>query len=327
MTRRPVGEFDLIREIRQSLNEQPSHIIRGIGDDAAVYRANPGRDQIVTTDIMVEHVHFDMAYTPPDSLGWKALAINLSDIAAMGGEPRCAVVNLGLTGSLDEETILAIYEGLNRCGQVFNCPVIGGDTVKSPQYNFIGVTLIGEVQEGRAILRSGARIGDAICVTGDFGNARTGFEVLSEKTDPYAYPRSTLKFLEPTPQIRIAEKMIQSGDIHAMIDVSDGLASEMHHICRESRVGCRMDAETIPVSSECVRWCALKNQPLLPFALSSGEEYELLFTCSPGTLDSLKSMDCPVTRIGRIVPEEEGISLRESGSERPLENSGWDHFG
>jgi thiamine-monophosphate kinase len=326
-----VGEFGIIDRLEGMLRSGSDRIVCGIGDDAALIRQKPGFHSVLTTDALVEGVHFDLTYTPLDSLGWKSLAVSLSDLAAMGATPVCAVVSVAVPGSFDLEGVEAFFSGLKRCGEAYQCPVAGGDTVRSLRDFFISVAVEGEVESGKAVLRSGAKPGDALCVTGELGGAKTGFEVLSGRGEEDLFPESVRRFLEPFPRIREASELLRRLPVSSMIDVSDGLASEIGHLCRRSRTGCRIRREHIPLSREAARWAERKQKSIDPFLYESGEDYELLFTVDSGAFADPEgfrrtAQELQVTILGEITESEKGISVENNGKLARLATKGWDHF-
>ncbi|MFC1501828.1 thiamine-phosphate kinase [bacterium] len=326
-----VGEFGLIDRIRKLVDVPSEGIVLGIGDDAAVFRTVPGHLAVMTTDALAEGVHFDLSYTPLESLGWKALAISISDIAAMGGIPKYAVVSMAIPENWSVEDVESFYKGMARCGHTYDCTIIGGDTVGSKSGCFISVTVVGEVEKDSVVQRNGASAGDMLCVTGSLGESRTGREVLKSKTDVQEFPRSVKRFLEPRPRIREARELIrETGDVTAMIDISDGLASEIHHLCRESGVGCIIREENIPISDEAVQWTKHKELSPVQFVLQSGEEYELLFTVKKSKFETWQKnppKEINIIPLGGIVKRKKDIYLVRNGKRFPITLHGWDHFG
>jgi len=326
------GEFGLIGRIREIAGPPPDRVLAGIGDDTAVFRPRSGYDVLFACDALVEHIHFDLSYTPLDALGWKALAVNLSDIAAMGGIPIGAVVSAAIPRTWSVEDVEALFSGLVQCGRFFGCALVGGDTVASGGGCFLSVSVVGEVETDKAVRRSGANAGDLLCVTGEIGGGRTGFEVLTQPGDRSRYPVSVERFLRPRPRLSESRTLVRYFPIASMIDISDGLASEIRHLCLESGLGCRVDEETVPVSEEALRWAKENNRPVLPYAFESGEEYELLFTVPPEEAVDLlprfktDTEHCPVTVIGEMRPKSEGACVQWGGSLYPLDTDGWDHF-
>lgn len=320
------SEFDLIEHIRSARHPKDQHLRLGIGDDAALIHPNPGWETIVTTDTLVEHIHFDLSYTPLETLGWKSLAINLSDIAAMGGKPVCAVISLGIPKTWSFEMVDQFYQGLSECGDAYHCPIAGGDTVRVPNDSVITVTAIGEVETGKAVLRSGARPGDWLFVTGPLGASKTGLDVLMAGIQDSVYTEAVDHFLKPTPRIREARALVSTGCVTSMIDISDGLASEIRHLCRESNVGCRIYADQIPVACAAKAWADTNKQSPVGLAVQSGEEYELLFTTEPNMVDMMNTESVSIIKIGEVLDSPGGIYFHEHGKDSVLSMSGWDHF-
>jgi thiamine-monophosphate kinase len=327
-----VGEFGLIERIRKICPGYGNRIILGIGDDAAIVESQSGRSLILTTDALVEGVHFDLRYVPLDSLGWKALAVNLSDVAAMGGAPICCLITVAIPECWNVERFELLYQGIIQCGERYQCPIAGGDTVKSPSSSFISVSVLGEAQAGEIKKRSGARSGDLLCVTGELGGARVGLEVLRAGEDESDfYTKSISRFLKPIPRIAESQKLISELSVTSMIDISDGLASEIRHLCKASGLGCRLFGDRIPVSDETVRWAQKNGISPLEIALESGEEYELLFTVDPIILNrktheySSKQTGL-FSIIGEMRPQSEGLQIRDGSRARTMANKGWDHY-
>lgn len=316
--------------MRKIVDETSEDVVLGIGDDAAVFRSAPDHLTVITTDAMVEGVHFDLSYTPLESLGWKSLAINISDVAAMGGMPRHGVVSLAIPEKWKVEDVESLYEGMARCGRTYGCDIIGGDTVRSQRDAFLSVTVTGEVEKNKVIRRSGSRIGDVLCVTGELGGSRTGLEVLRSGKDKKHFHQSVQRFLEPRPRIQEAGQLIRGMHVSSMIDISDGLASEILHLCRESKLGCVVSEEAIPTHPEAILWSQKQEMKTSDFVLQSGEEYELLFTTARSDLEMWQEQnrsDLTVTVLGEMVSEEEGTVLLTKSGRRALAPGGWDHFG
>lgn len=326
-----VGEFGLIDRIRQIVGQTPETVVVGMGDDGAVLRSQPGWNTVLTTDALVEGVHFDLSYTPVESLGWKALAINLSDVAAMGGIPRYAVVSLALPSTWTVEDVALLYEGMGRCGRKYGCAVVGGDTVRSRDGCFVSVTVFGEVEEGCAVGRDGAHEGDYLCVTGEMGGARVGLEVLRSGEDERRFRDAVSRFLEPAVRLQEARRLVRELGVSSMIDVSDGLASEVGHLCKQSDLGCLLWEEKVPVAEDAVRWNRQEGTAFSAYALESGEEYELLFTVDKSRYDAWRvgtknSGRVEVTVVGQMTRKEDGIRVVREGEVFPLLPAGWDHF-
>ncbi len=326
---RDLGEWGILRRLRKEMPEYGKEVLVGFGDDGAVFSIRHGKKVVFSSDAMAEGVHFDLRYTPPESLGWKAMVSAVSDILAMGGMPLYTLVSIGLPDSWRVEDLDAVYRGLKRCGKSYRCPVIGGDTVCSKAV-FISVAVVGEVEQQHVATRGGAKKGDILCVTGSLGGARTGLEVLKSGKDKDRFQDSIYRFLEPVPPGHMARELVTGLGVTSMIDISDGLISEAFHLCEESGLGCRFFGERIPVFPQAQEWCKQEGVLVLDFAMNSGEEYELLFTADPRRFREWESHwdetrgTFPVV-IGEMC-EAGRMSLVIEGQETPLTLSGWDHF-
>ena len=300
-----IGEFGLIRQIRNTTRVSNPAVLMGIGDDTAVIRGSSKKDMLFTTDMLIEGIHFEITEASPYEIGRKALAVNLSDIAAMGGWPTVAVVAVGLPPDLPPKFVRELYEGIEDLASSFNVSIVGGDTNRSGKI-VISVALLGEVEKNKALLRSGAKEGDVIFVTGLLGGS-------------YA-SKWHLNFI---PRLEESRFLSRHFKIHAMIDISDGLASDIHRVCEESGVGAILSQEAIPVSP-----FAKKREA----ALTDGEDFELLFTLSPKeaarlTLYSSDRNIGPFWPVGKIVPRRQGIKMTgPRGSVKDLPEKGYDHF-
>jgi thiamine-monophosphate kinase len=325
------GEFELIRRIRSRIGCPGGSIAQGIGDDTAVLSSAGDRDLLLTSDALVEGVHFRKSYTPMESLGWKALAVNLSDVAAMGGTPLACVVTLGISEGWKTSDVDEVYEGLIRCSVFGECPVSGGDTVRTKGAGFIDVTVLGMAEKGKAKLRSGARPGDRIWITGKPGGARTGLEVLENEVPEEEFIDSVNRFLEPRPPVKFAPLLAGCSGIHAMIDISDGIASDLIHVCEESGMGCELWRENIRPTEETMLWCSREgDKDPVEFALAGGEEYMLLFTADPVEIgeDFLRSIGATeeISCIGCITEQNQRVMISNCNRRETLKPSGWDHL-
>ena len=309
-------------------------VIIGINDDAAVLDEGSEHLILVTTDAFVEKIHFDCVYASFYQIGWKAMAANLSDIAAMGGIPSVATSALAVSNVVSVEDIQALYQGMDAIGERFYCDIVGGDTISSSGPMMLSITLLGKVSKKQLTLRSGAQVGDLICVTGHLGGSRAGLKVLQKHSQE---PSSVLhsedetlvikKHLEPMPRIMEASLLTRTGAIHAMIDVSDGLSSEIHHICTQSQVGAKIFAGQVPIDSSTKRIAEAYQDSALDYALSGGEDFELLFTVSPEDIDRC-SLDTHISVIGEILEQEADVTLHyKDGSVEHIPCSGYQHFG
>ncbi|MFW6135925.1 MAG: thiamine-phosphate kinase [Chloroflexota bacterium] len=329
-----LGEFPLIDRVAEIVAVERADVLVGIGDDVAVLA--DGEELILATvDSQVEGVHFLRHVTTPRQLGRRALAINLSDIAAMGGRPQYALVSLALPSDTDVAWVEELYRGLREEGDRSGTAIIGGNMASSPERAFIDVCVLGRVRRHHLMLRSGAQPGDQVLVTGNLGDAAAGLAVALDPDLPVAASqREALlsRYLTPTPRLAEAAVIARSGAATAMIDVSDGLSSDVGHICDRSQVGVRLWAERLPISSAARRVARLNDEPAWRLSLGASDDYELCFTAPPEATDALiadvrEETGTSVTRIGQIVPPQEGRSLiLEDGGEIALEAAGWQHF-
>jgi len=323
-----VGERPLIDLITRRLARSPQ-VILGVGDDAAVLPSPPGR-LLFTTDMLVEGVHFRPGFGTPEQLGYKALAVNVSDIAAMGGTPLAAVVSLALPGTMEAESVTALYEGLDRAARGFGVAVAGGDTVASPGPLVINVALTGYADEGKIVTRRGARPGDLVYVTGSLGAAAAGLFVLEH---PGAWPATAARFvcqrfLEPVPHLE-AGRLLAAGGASAVCDNSDGLAREMHDLGRASRVGCLIYPERLPVEEPVRIIAAAAGAKVWDWALSGGEDYGLVACVPPQAAPALeeacREAGIAFTPVGRITAG--GLkTVWPDGRILPLTPGGFAHF-
>lgn len=331
-----LGEFGLIDRIGKTAPRSAKRAPIGIGDDAAALLLSPSSSLLATTDMLLEGVHFDLKTTDRYSLGWKAAAVNLSDIAAMGGVPRFCLTALGIPSSLTVEQVDEFYRGLAACMKKYGTVLVGGDTCSSRKGLIITVTVLGEAKQQQIITRSAARPGDLIYVTGTLGDSAAGLEILQSaeggvrKKSSILNPQSAIKklierHLRPVPRVAEGRKLALSGIASAMIDVSDGLSSDLGHICEQSGVGAEIFADRIPLSKELMAARGLKRTPLA-YALSGGEDYELLFT-SPVELErEILSLHIRATVIGAITRRKGMRMVTEKGGSRPITPAGYDHF-
>lgn len=331
-----LGEFPLIDRVAELLNVDRPDVIVGIGDDVAVLDTG-GEDWLLAkVDIQVEGVHFLREAIHPRQLGRKALAINLSDIAAAGGQPDYALVSLVLPADTDVGWVDELYRGLRGEADRFGVAVVGGNMANSPDGIVVDVFVLGRVQRQHLLLRSGARPGDRVLVTGTLGDAAAGLALLlapSIVVDAAVREGLLARHFTPTPRLAEARVIARSGRATAMIDLSDGLSSDVGHICDRSQVGVRIWAGCLPISPAARRVAALSDRPPWELALEGGEDYELCFTVPPAAAEGLASSieqgtGTRVTIIGEILPLREGRWLvLEGGEVRPLEARGWVHFG
>jgi thiamine-monophosphate kinase len=332
-----VGEFGLIRRISDLLNREgirSERVTLGIGDDTASFLPRPGYELLVTCDCMVEGRHYLPRYIRPRDLGRRAMTLNISDIGAMGGRPLYALISLGLKAEILVQDIEEIYRGFLVELNPFGASIIGGNLTESGNGMFIDITLIGEVEQGRGVRRSGARPGDAILVTGYPGQAAAGLQLLLQAPDDSKLLGHPLVKIYHTPSHRaqLGEAIAQAGCATAMIDTSDGFLGDLGHICEESGVGAEVFKEKIPISEDLRDAALILNRDPYDFFLGESDDYELVITCRPqdvALLHSIMIRCCPVplTEVGRITsPAREITLLFPDGDRRPVKPSGWDHF-
>ncbi|MCK5146066.1 thiamine-phosphate kinase [bacterium] len=321
------GEFNIIRQMHRVLGAASADVYLGIGDDAAVLNVKPEHQILLTADALVEGVHFNRSYTPLDALGWKSLAASISDIAAMGGRPEAAIVSLAVDDTWSIDDITMLYTGLKECALNYNCRIAGGDTTRSLSGAFINITLMGVVKTGLAVTRKGARSGDLIGLSGPIGSARCGLEIL-ESSCIHEYPLSVEAFLKPVPSVDLGLWLAKELNVTSMIDISDGLSSELHHLCDASNTGCQIELANIPVTDEVKTWALSNNFDPVDIVMNSGEEYCLLFTCNADHAQIFKSSmpPKPIHFIGTMTDEVECRTVITPAGKQTLERSGWDHF-
>lgn len=329
-----LGEFPLIDKVAQIVGVERPDIVVGIGDDVAVLA--DGEELILATvDSQVEEIHFLRDVITPRQLGRRALAINLSDIAAMGGRAQYALVSLALPSDTDVTWVEDLYRGLREEGDRFDTAIVGGNMASSPERAFVDVCVLGRVRRQHLMLRSGARPGDRVLVTGTLGDAAAGLTAALEPDLPLTgtQRRAVLaRYLTPTPRLAEAAVIAESRAATAMIDVSDGLSSDVGHICERSHVGVRLWADRLPISAATRNAARLTERPAGQLALGASDDYELCFTAPAGAVDDLiaavqEETGTRVTDIGHILSPQEGrwLVLAE-GQEVPLEAGGWQHF-
>ncbi|MBI4259373.1 MAG: thiamine-phosphate kinase [Actinobacteria bacterium] len=332
-------EDELIAAIRRVLSGDHPGVVLGVGDDAALVEGSrPGAELVLTTDMLVEGVHFDRAVVAPRDLGYKAIVVNVSDVAAMAGSPRYALLSLGLSPGVEPAWVMELYGGIRAACDEYALSLVGGDLSRGRDV-VLAVTVVGAVQSGRAVPRSGARAGDRIVVTGALGAAAGGLALT--RTPPARlgdalgsdWGRELLRALDrPVARVGEAETLAQAGAT-AMMDLSDGLALDLHRLCRESGVGARVRLADVPVAPQVRLLAGVLDVDPLALALSGGEDYELVATLPlDGVARARSDLDerfgVALTEVGEVVEAELGyVAVRDDGSERELEPRGWDHFG
>ncbi len=300
----------------------------GIGDDAALFRPTPGHETILTCDWFLEGTHFLRDKHPPDSVGWKCLARALSDIAAMGGAPRCFLLSLALPASQTGTWLDGFLGGLRRASRKFGCELAGGDTTRRKEI-LINVTVVGEIRVGRAVLRSGARPGDTIFVSGRLGEAEGGLRAVTHGRTRHSNSTNarTRKHLYPEPRLALGQWLAEKRLASAMMDLSDGLSSDLPRLCRASDVGARVQPARIPMAQNVDRTFS-RGADALQLALHGGDDYELLFTVPRSKLKRIPTSfhGLPLSPIGEITRARKMLLVREDGHEQILLPGGWDPF-
>lgn len=333
-----IGEFGLIERIARLLPSHAPEVVVGIGDDVAVLKSPSSDYLLATCDCQVESIHFTRDLITPHQLGRRVVAVNVSDIAAMGGEPTWALVSLVLPEDTDVGYVDSLYEGMRSQLAEFGGVVVGGNVSRSPDRLMIDFFLLGRVSPDRLLLRSGARVGDVVMVTGHPGDSRAGLEcLLRPDLDVNPEHRARLLSRHLTPQARLAEGRLlaSTGKVHAMADVSDGLMADLQHICRASGTGFRIFAGHLPISPSCRGAAEAARRNAIEWALTGGEDYELVFSALPESAPGLQRLlkeeaGTPSNIVGEILrdPTRSEVVMPD-GSTRCLPDSwaGWDHFG
>ncbi len=361
MSWREIGEFGFIRRIEEGCLARPADVVTPIGDDAAGFYPPAGAVTLVTTDLLVERVHFLRDRISGEDLGHKALAVNLSDIAAMGGTAREAFVSIAIPRSCDLDYLDGIYDGLKALAGRFSVNILGGDTTGSRADLIINIAVTGTVAEGEMLRRSGARPGDVLCVTGPIGESRAGLHLIvsdipADDPDrgrpprfPTKRPRRSSQNLgglpktsevfraliaahhRPWPHLDEGRYLARAGGVRSAIDVSDGLAADLGHILDAAGVGAEIDAAAIPVTDRLRGFCEEIGFPVAEYALEGGEDYVLACSVAPDRVDAVAGgfsarFGRPLYRVGRVTEGTARTLVREDGRRVPLSPAGWDHF-
>ena len=332
-----LGEFGLIKRIRSKVGTHLPRIKKGIGDDCAVFSTSPNTIQLTSTDALIESIHFDLKTISPKQLGHKAMAVNISDIAAMGGNPYLAIISLGLPSSTPIGFVDKLYSGLQKICRFYKIALAGGDTVASPKHLFINICMLGEANKNRVFYRTGARPGDLIFVTGHLGDSAMGLRILMKKNKNFVSSKNrkllVKKHLEPTPRVKEARLLAKSQlKVTSMIDVSDGLAQDLSHLCQKDKLGAKLYEDRLPISNALHSVCSQNKDNPNMWAVQGGEDYELLFTIRPEDVKNLKRLflkaDTFISHIGDITSSPKRIMLtKRDGSRVSLKPStGFNHF-
>jgi len=329
-----VGEDNIIRYLRSRHLPAGGRVALGIGDDAAIFTPHQGKKIIFTSDIMAEGVHFSLDSSSPEDLGFKLAAVNVSDIAAMGGEPTCALLSLALPGDTGFDFVRRFSAGLRGAARQFGFDLLGGDTTASRSGIFACLSLLGVLRARRPLTRSGATPGDLIYVTGHLGASVLGMEALkAEGGFPRGSPLRAVirKHLRPVPPLSWAMQLAEGGLASAAMDLSDGLSIDLGRLCRESAVGAEIETALLPVRPGTGKAAAALGLDAETAALHGGEEYELLFTVSPGKANAVErraagTRGTRITRIGTIIERRKVFAVSPERGREPLIPRGWKHF-
>ena len=330
-----LGEFGLIDRLTENLPVNNDSTLKAVGDDAAVMHYGSDRDVLVTTDMLLENVHFDLTYVPLKHLGYKSAVVNFSDIYAMNGTPRQITVSLGISRRFTVEHIEELYAGIRLACKMYGVDIVGGDTCASHQGLVISITCLGDAPRDKIVYRDGAKPTDLICVSGDLGAAYMGLQLLEREKVASAGRADFVpdfsgkeyiveRQLKPEARRDIIEALAKAGvKPTSMMDVSDGLSSELIHICKDSHTGCRIYEERIPIDYQTAVMAEELNMNLVTAALNGGEDYELLFTIPLADHDAVARIE-EIRIIGYVTNESEGCAMiTRDGGELPLRAQGW----
>ncbi len=331
-----LGEFGLIDRLTKDIQLKNESTIKGVGDDAAVLEYTD-KQIVVSSDLLTEGVHFNLMYVPLKHLGYKSVIVNLSDVCAMNAVPKQIVVNIALSGKFSVEAVEELYSGIHLACEKYGVDLVGGDTTSSLTGLTISITVIGEVEKEKVVLRGGAKPNNLICVTGDLGGAYMGLQLLERENEVFkvnenmqpqlsGYDYILQRQLKPEARIDIISVFKKLGiKPTSMIDISDGLSSEIHHLCKNSGLGCNVFEDKIPLDFQTKKMAEEININPLVAALNGGEDYELLFTLDLKDYDEIKN-DPDFTIIGHMTEASEGVNLiTTGGSAIPLKAQGWVH--
>jgi thiamine-monophosphate kinase len=332
-----LGEFGLIEHLTSDNPTRNASTIKSVGDDAAVID-NKGYLTVVSTDMLIEGIHFDLAYVPLQHLGYKAIVVNLSDIYAMNAQPKQVTVSIALSNRFSVEALELLYKGIGTACDYYGVDLVGGDTCSSPKGLCISVTAIGQGEAGKIVHRNTAKPGDLICITGNLGAAYMGLQLLEREKQLFLADPSTQPDLEnqtylvgrqlkPEARADMVAAFAKANLVPtSMIDISDGLASELFHICKQSGVGALLEEGGVPIHPDTQQMALKFHLDPISCALSGGEDYELLFTIDPKDVDKVKYLP-DIYIAGEIVAASDGIRLQTKGGHlHPLKAQGWRHF-
>lgn len=331
-----LGEFGLIERITKDIKIKNNSTIKGVGDDAAILEYAE-KQIVVSSDLLTEGIHFNLMYVPLKHLGYKAVVVNLSDVCAMNAIPKQVVVNIALSGKFSVEAVEELYSGIHLACEKYGVDLVGGDTTSSLTGLTISITVLGEVEKENVVLRSGAKPTDLLCVTGDLGGAYMGLQLLERENEVFKVNENMQpqlsgfdyileRQLKPEARLDIVSAFKKLGiKPTSMIDISDGLSSEIHHLCKNSNLGCNIFEDKIPLDFQTKKMAEEMNINPLVAALNGGEDYELLFTLPLSDYEKVKN-DPDFTIIGHMTEVAEGVNLiTGAGSAIPLVAQGWEH--
>lgn len=332
-----LGEFGLIDRLTEGRQLRNPSSVKGVGDDAAVID-NRGLLTVVTTDMLLEGIHFDLMYTPLKHLGYKSVVVNLSDIYAMNAIPQQVTVSIAISNRFSVEALEELYAGIYKACEIYHVDLIGGDTNSSNRGLIISVTAIGQAERDKLAYRNGAKVGDLICITGNVGAAYLGLQLLEREkqvylSDPNMQPQLeehtylVERQIKPEARKDIIEMFAKNKLVPtAMIDISDGVASDLFHICKQSGVGAFLEESGVPIHPDAQMQAINFNLDPITCALSGGEDYELLFTIDPKEVDKIKYLP-DIYIAGEIVDAKDGVKLHTKGGNiHPITAQGWQHF-
>ena len=330
MKLKDIGEFGFIDRIKPDTMLRPDNVIKGIGDDCSVCRSSGDLVTLLTTDMLVENVHFRRDSIPPEKLGRKSIAVNLSDIAAMGGTPKEALISVAIPDTVPVEYLDSVYDGMKSIAREFEVNLLGGDTTSSPLHLVINVALMGEAPEQEVLYRSGAVREDVIFLTGPVGASAAGLDSLLANRSFDGQDALLKAHFDPRPHVKEGRIIAARRVAHSMIDVSDGLAGDLGHICHESKVGAIIEQEEIPTNEIFRAYCDRFGLDPMKLTINVGEDYVLLGTVPEKSADKLRKAleagGCEFFPIGRIVGEPGIRLLAPDGSTREIKPSGFNHF-
>ncbi|MGD8705041.1 MAG: thiamine-phosphate kinase [Syntrophobacterales bacterium] len=330
MKLKDIGEFGFIERIKGGCLIRNENVIIGIGDDSCVFRTSAEVASLLTTDMLVEQIHFLLEAIPPYQLGRKSLAVNMSDIAAMGGTPKEAVLSVAIPDTVDLEYLDALYDGMKAMAKEFEVNLLGGDTTSSPGPLIINIALVGEAQKEEVLYRSTAKVGDVVFLTGPVGSAAAGLDIILKGRGADEWEELIEAHHNPYPQIKTGRIIASMKVANSLIDVSDGVAADLGHICTESKLGAIIEEEMIPTTAQFRAYCAKFQEDSRHLSLHVGEDYVLLGTVPEESATrlqkALESNGCQFHPVGKTVAES-GLRLEGSdGSVEVIGAIGWDHF-